>query len=122
MPFAITLFIHDKLLHPEVGSHKLLRERYHRASSRGTRPEGMGCRSTRTYRCGSVDSTILKEIEATLHCLMSIQEASPVEDNADLKQLFSSETLGSFPKTGSTRVRRTTVVLIGNSMHHLTCP
>lgn len=60
----------------------------------------------------------LKEIEATLHCLLSIQEASPVEDNADLKRLFSSETLGLFPKTGSTRVRRTTVVLIGNSMHY----
>lgn len=68
---------------------------------------------------GSVDWIILKEIEATLHCLMSIQESSPVEDNADLKRLFSSETLGLFPKTGSTRVRRTTVVLIGNSIYHL---
>lgn len=49
---------------------------------------------------------------------MSIQEASPAEDNVDLKQLFSSGTLGLFPKTGSTRVRRTTVVLMGNIMHY----
>ena len=64
-------------------------------------------------RCDSVNWTTLKEIEATLHCLKSIQEASPVEDNADLRRLFSSEILGLFPKAGSARVRRTTVVLIG---------
>ena len=76
-----------------------------------------------TYmHCASVERTILKEIEATLHCLMSIQEASPTEDNADLKQLFSSETLGLFPKTGSTRVRRTTIVLMGNITYYLVCP
>ena len=72
--------------------------------------------------CSSVNWTLLKEIEATLHCLMSIQEASPIEDNTDLKRLFSSEILGIFPKTGSTRVRRTTVVLIGNSAYDLVCP
>ena len=69
--------------------------------------------------CNPVNWIIIKEIEATLHCLMSIQEGSPVEDNADLKRIFSSETLGLFPKTGSSRVRRTTVVLIGNSMRCL---
>jgi len=67
-------------------------------------------------RFGSVNWITLKEIEATLHCLMSIQEGSPVEDNVDLRRIFSSETLGMFPKTGSTRVRRTTVVLIGNNV------
>ena len=72
--------------------------------------------------CSILNWIILKEIEATLHCLMSIQEGSPVEDNADLKRIFSSETLGVFPKTGSTRVRRTTVVLIGNSMRYLVYP
>jgi len=76
---------------------------------------------TPTY-CSSVNLTLLKEIEATLHCLMSIQEASPIEDNADLRRLLSSEILGIFPKTGSTRVRRTAVVLIGNSTDHLECP
>jgi len=69
-----------------------------------------------------VNWTHLKEIEATLHCLMSIQEASPIEDNADLKRLFSSEILGIFPKTGPTRARRTTVVLIGNITDYLMCP
>jgi len=73
-------------------------------------------------RCNMVNWIILKEIEATLHCLMSIQEGTPVEDNADLKRIFSSETLGLFPKTGSTRVRRTTVVLIGNSTRYLAYP
>jgi len=70
-------------------------------------------------RYSAINWIILKEIEATLHCLMSIQEGSPVEDNADLKRIFSSETLGLFPKTGSTRVRRTTVVLIGSSVLYL---
>jgi len=69
-----------------------------------------------------VNRTLLKEIEATLHCLMSIQEASPIEDNADLKRLFSSEILGIFPKTGPTRARRTTVVLIGNSTDYFMYP
>ncbi|KAF9782538.1 armadillo-type protein [Thelephora terrestris] len=54
------------------------------------------------------------EIEATLHCLMSIQEASPIEDHAELGRLFSTEVLGLFPRSGSPRVRRTAVVLIGS--------
>jgi hypothetical protein len=49
---------------------------------------------------------------------MSIQEASPIEDHADLGRLFSAEVLGLFPKTGSTRVRRTAVVLIGNYWYY----
>lgn len=60
-----------------------------------------------------IKRTILKELEATLHCLTSIQEASPVEDSEDLKRLLSSDVLGMFPKTGSSRARRTTIVLIG---------
>ena len=66
-----------------------------------------------------IKQTILKEIEATLHCLMSIQEASPIEDSEDLRRFLSSDVLGMFPKTGSSRARRTTVVLIGNNtVHH----
>lgn len=72
--------------------------------------------------CRLVDWIILKEIEATLHCLMSIQEASPIEDHADLGRLFSTDVLGLFPKTGSTRVRRTAVVLIGNTWRYLMYP
>lgn len=70
--------------------------------------------------CGSVNRMILKDIEATLHCLTSIQEGSPVEDNVDLKRIFSSETLGLLPKAGFIRLRRTTVVLIGNSRNYFT--
>lgn len=70
-------------------------------------------------RFNSVNRILLKEIEATLHCLMSIQEASPIEDHVDLRRLFSTEVLGSFPKSGSSRVRRTTVVLIGSNPYRL---
>ncbi|KZP33116.1 ARM repeat-containing protein [Athelia psychrophila] len=54
-----------------------------------------------------------EEIESTLHCVMSIQEAVPVDDSPHLTQLFSSEILGMLPNTGSDRIRRTTLGLIG---------
>ncbi|KAI0056845.1 hypothetical protein BV25DRAFT_1995352 [Artomyces pyxidatus] len=55
-----------------------------------------------------------EDVEATLHCLMSIQEAVPVEPNEHLSRLFSAEILGQIPTTGLDRVRRTTIGLIGS--------
>ncbi|PPR02897.1 hypothetical protein CVT24_002281, partial [Panaeolus cyanescens] len=53
-----------------------------------------------------------QEIEATLHCIMSIQEAVDME-KANLSRLFSPEILGRLPFTGRSRVRRTALGLIG---------
>ncbi|KAI0651047.1 ARM repeat-containing protein [Trametes meyenii] len=55
-----------------------------------------------------------EEIEATLHCIMAIQEAVPVEDSPHLRQVFGPEILGRLPKTGDERVRRTALHLIGS--------
>ncbi|KZT19856.1 ARM repeat-containing protein [Neolentinus lepideus HHB14362 ss-1] len=54
-----------------------------------------------------------EEIEATIHCIMSIQEAVPVEDNEHLRCLFGPDILGRLPITGRYRVRRTMLSLIG---------
>lgn len=54
-----------------------------------------------------------EEIEATLHCIMSVQEALPLEDNPLVSQLFGSEVLGHLPRVGQDRVRRTMLGLIG---------
>jgi hypothetical protein len=56
-----------------------------------------------------------KELEATLHCIMSIQEAVPLEPNEHLSRLFSPEILGQLPVSGSHRIRRTVLSLIGTS-------
>lgn len=55
----------------------------------------------------------LQEIEATLHCIMSIQEAVPIDDSPHLTRLFSTEVLGLLPNIGHDRVRRTMLVLSG---------
>ncbi|KAI0714221.1 ARM repeat-containing protein [Cerioporus squamosus] len=55
-----------------------------------------------------------EEIEATLHCVMAVQEAVPVEDSPHLRQIFGPEILGQLPKTGDDRVRRTALHLIGS--------
>ncbi|THH20956.1 hypothetical protein EW146_g521 [Bondarzewia mesenterica] len=55
-----------------------------------------------------------EEIEATLHCIMSIQEPVPQDPNAHLSRLFSPEILGRLPTTGNNRVRRTTLGVIGS--------
>lgn len=55
----------------------------------------------------------LQEIEGTLHCVMAVQEAVPVEDNAHLARIFGPEILGRLPVTGNVRVRRTALLLIG---------
>ncbi|KAI0247835.1 ARM repeat-containing protein [Lactifluus subvellereus] len=56
----------------------------------------------------------LEEIEATLHCVMSIQEAVPLEPNQHLSRLFSPEILGQLPTSGSHRLQRTMLGLIGS--------
>ncbi|KAI0350564.1 ARM repeat-containing protein [Trametes cingulata] len=55
-----------------------------------------------------------EEVEATLHCVMAVQEAVPVEDSPHLRQVFGPEILGRLPKTGDERIRRTALDLIGS--------
>ncbi|KAG2116288.1 hypothetical protein DEU56DRAFT_919267 [Suillus clintonianus] len=57
-----------------------------------------------------------EEIEATLHCIMSIQEAAPLEDNPFLARLFGPDVLGRLPTSGQERIRRTMLGLIGRSI------
>lgn len=52
-------------------------------------------------------------MEGTLHCIMAIQEAIPLEDNPHLGRLFSPEIISRLPTTGGARVRRTALLLIG---------
>jgi len=54
-----------------------------------------------------------QELEATLHCIMSIQEAVPLEANQHLLRLFSPDVLGQLPASGGHRIRRTVLGLIG---------
>ncbi|KAG6828197.1 hypothetical protein H0H92_008816 [Tricholoma furcatifolium] len=54
-----------------------------------------------------------EEIEATLHCVTSIQEAIDMETTPYLPQVFGPEILGRLPSTGASRIRRTTLNLIG---------
>ncbi|KJA24831.1 hypothetical protein HYPSUDRAFT_65152 [Hypholoma sublateritium FD-334 SS-4] len=54
-----------------------------------------------------------QEIEGTLHCITSIQEAIDMETAPELSRLFSAEILGRLPSTGRSRVRRTALSLIG---------
>ncbi|KAL4071677.1 armadillo-type protein [Scleroderma yunnanense] len=54
-----------------------------------------------------------EEIEASLHCIMSVQEAIPLEDNPLVSQLFGLDILGRLPTVGQDRVRRTMLSLIG---------
>ncbi|KDR78193.1 hypothetical protein GALMADRAFT_65460 [Galerina marginata CBS 339.88] len=55
-----------------------------------------------------------QEIEATLHCIMSIQEAIDMDTALHLNRLFSPEILGRLPSTGRARVRRTALGVIGS--------
>ncbi|KAI9508978.1 ARM repeat-containing protein [Russula earlei] len=57
---------------------------------------------------------IWEDVEATLHCIMSIQEAVPLEPNRHLSLLFGSEILGQLPTSGGHRVQRTMLGLIGS--------
>ena len=64
----------------------------------------------------------LQEIEGTLHCVMAIQEAVPLEDNPHLRRLFGPDILGKLPTSGNDRVRRTALVLIGAFINSLNYP
>ncbi|KAF8553854.1 ARM repeat-containing protein [Imleria badia] len=59
------------------------------------------------------ESSGWEEIEATLHCIMSVQEAVPLEDNQFIARLFGSNVLGRLPTTGQDRIRRTALSLTG---------
>ncbi|TFK73053.1 ARM repeat-containing protein [Pluteus cervinus] len=54
-----------------------------------------------------------QDIEATLHCIMSIQEALEFEKSPHLARLFEPTILGKLPSAGLGRIRRTTLSLIG---------
>jgi hypothetical protein len=58
----------------------------------------------------------LQRVEATLHCVMCVQEAVPLENNSNLARLFGPEILGRLPTTGHDRVRRTTLGIIGENL------
>ena len=58
-------------------------------------------------------SFVSQEIEATLHCIMSVQDAMDLEKTPHLGRLFSPEILGRLPSTGHGRIRRTTLGVIG---------
>ncbi|EMD34979.1 hypothetical protein CERSUDRAFT_116506 [Gelatoporia subvermispora B] len=62
---------------------------------------------------GMQDKQGWEEVEATLHCIMALQEAIPIEDDPNLKRLFGSDILGRLPTRGNDRVRRTALLLIG---------
>jgi len=57
--------------------------------------------------------TSKQEIEATLHCIMSVHEAVDMEKALQLRQLFSRDIFGKFPSTGRPRIRRTALGVIG---------
>ncbi|KAF9529893.1 armadillo-type protein [Crepidotus variabilis] len=54
-----------------------------------------------------------QDIEATLHCLMSIQESMDMEKAPQMRRLFSPEILGRLPAVGRLKVRRTALGVIG---------
>ncbi|KAL0952434.1 hypothetical protein HGRIS_006706 [Hohenbuehelia grisea] len=54
-----------------------------------------------------------QEIEATLHCIMSIQEAIDLENTPSLARMFTEEVLTCLPTSGYDRVRKTMLSLIG---------
>lgn len=61
----------------------------------------------------STPDTGKQGIEASLHCIMAVQEGIPLEDNPYLRRLFGPEILGCLPTIGAERIRRTAVVLTG---------
>jgi hypothetical protein len=58
----------------------------------------------------------LQDIEATLHCVMSIQEAIDMDNVPHLDRLFSPQILGRLPSTGRARVRKTALGVIGKPL------
>jgi len=58
----------------------------------------------------------LQEVEASLHCILSVQEAVDMEKSPQLQRLFSPEIFGRFPSTGRSRIRRTALSVIGTPL------
>ncbi|KAK0477030.1 armadillo-type protein [Armillaria novae-zelandiae] len=54
-----------------------------------------------------------EEIESTLHCLSSLQEALDYDKSPDLTRLFNPEVISRLPSAGRSRVRLTTLNLLG---------
>ncbi|KAK0237224.1 armadillo-type protein [Armillaria nabsnona] len=54
-----------------------------------------------------------EEIESTLHCLSSLQEAVDYDKSPDLTRLFNPEVISRLPSAGRSRVRLTTLNLLG---------
>lgn len=79
------------------------------------RPESTGWEARRSADSHGTElhATCSQEIEATLHCIMSVQEAVPLEDNQFIAQLFGADVLGRLPTTGQDRIRRTILGLTG---------
>lgn len=75
------------------------------------------CPPLRSYVLSLTSS---QEAEGTLHCLMAVQEAVPIEPNPDLSRLFSAEILDRLPTSGGGRIRRTMIALIGKSKTRFT--
>ena len=63
----------------------------------------------------------LQEVEASLHCIMSVQEAVDMEKSPQLQRLFSPEIFGRFPCTGRPRIRRTALSVIGTPLFRSAC-
>lgn len=80
------------------------------ASRRDTQPWEVGASYIVVF---FLTETNFQEIEGTLHCIMAVQEAVPIEDNPHLRRLFGPAVFGKLPTSGSDRVRRTAVILIG---------
>ena len=54
-----------------------------------------------------------QDVEATLHCVTSVQEAVDLEKAPQLARLFSQDILGRLPTTGHNRLRKTALSVIG---------
>lgn len=54
-----------------------------------------------------------QDVEATLHCVTSVQEAVDLEKAPQLARLFSPDILGRLPTAGHNRLRKTALSLIG---------
>ncbi|KAK2462484.1 hypothetical protein APHAL10511_005454 [Amanita phalloides] len=68
-----------------------------------------------TDRLASIqDKKEWQEAEATLHCIMSIQEAMEMEKTVYISRLFEQDILGRLPTTGRSRIRRTMLNVIGS--------
>ncbi|KAI5120002.1 hypothetical protein M0805_008463 [Coniferiporia weirii] len=63
-----------------------------------------------------------ENVEAILHCIMSVQEAVELEYNPSLERLFGPEILGRLPTSGSDRVRRTALSVIDEYATWFTVP